>query len=173
MTGTRVTWTIVGLLLAALGGLVYQQKDAWRAPFTGRVVTVADGDTLGVLRGAREVRVRLYGVDCPERSQPHGVAAKQFTSAHCFNRDVEVKVLDKDRYGRIVGEVILPDGSSLNRLLVEAGLAWWYRQYSKDRSFGELEAQARKARRGLWADRNPEPPWEYRERERERGGRAP
>lgn len=167
-TGRRARWSIVGLILAAIGGLVYHQTSSTGGgSFSGRVVTVADGDTLGVMNGTMEVRVRLFGVDCPEKSQPHGMEAKQFTSSRCFGKDVQVKVVDKDRYGRTVGEVTLPDGKSLNRLLVEAGYAWWYRSYSRDSSLGELEAQARKERRGLWADKNPQPPWEYREHERE------
>jgi endonuclease YncB( thermonuclease family) len=167
MAGRRAKWTVVGLLLAAIGGLVYHQSESGSGAFSGRVTTVSDGDTIGVMDGPREARVRLFGVDCPEKSQPHGMEAKQFTSSRCFGKEVRVKVIDKDRYGRIVGEVTLPDGSSLNRLLVEEGYAWWYRHYSKDRSLGELEAKARKERRGLWADKDPEPPWEYREHERE------
>ena len=167
MTVRHARWTIVGLILAAIGGLLYHQTSSTSGSFAGRVVTVADGDTIGVMNGQKEVRVRLFGIDCPEKSQPHGMEAKQFTSSHCFGKEVRVEVVDTDRYGRTVGEVLLPDGTSLNRLLVESGYAWWYRSYSKDRSLGELEAQARKKRLGLWADKDPEPPWEFREHERE------
>lgn len=70
--------------------------------------------------------------------------------------------MDTDKYGRTVADVILPDGRVLNRELVSAGLAWWYRRYSQDKSLRQLEEQARSAKRGLWADPNPIPPWCYR-----------
>jgi micrococcal nuclease len=84
-----------------------------------------------------------------------------------FGKDVKVLVRDVDRYGRTVGEVILPDGRSLNRELVKAGLAWWYRHYAAhDRELERLEADARAARRGLWTDPHPIPPWEWRKEAR-------
>jgi micrococcal nuclease len=91
--------------------------------FSGRVVAVTDGDTIRVLRNRREVRVRLYGVDAPESKQPFGSRAKQFTSGLVFGKAVTVRVRDVDRYGRTVGEVILPDGRNLNQEIVKAGFA--------------------------------------------------
>ncbi len=73
-----------------------------------------------------------------------------------------MQAVDRDRYGRTVGVVLLPDGRSLNHELVRAGLAWMYRRYTDDQSLSDLEEEARVARRGLWADRNPNPPWEWR-----------
>jgi len=98
--------------------------------FTGKVLGVSDGDTIAVLRMGRVVRVRLHGIDCPEKEQPFGTRAKQFTSDLAFRKEVMVYVKDTDSYGRIVAEVILPDGSSLNKELVFVGLAWWYRKYA-------------------------------------------
>jgi len=132
--------------------------------FFGQVVGVTDGDTISVLHNAGEVRVRLSGIDCPEKGQAYGRHAKLFTSQAAFGRTVTVQVVDYDRYGRVVGEVILPDGTNLSQELVRAGLAWWYRQYSFDRELAGLEAQARAERRGLWADASPIPPWEHRKR---------
>jgi len=83
-----------------------------------------------------------------------------------FGKNVTVHVTDTDRYGRTVADVILPDGRVLNRELVAAGLAWWYRRYSKDENLGQLEAAARTARRGLWADKNPMPPWCWRKQKK-------
>lgn len=119
-----------------------------------------------MLRGGKEVKIRLHGIDAPEKKQAFGNRAKQFTSDLVFGKVVEVQEHDIDRWGRIVGEVILPDGRSLNRELVRAGLAWWYRQYSKDESLGLLEEEARTAKRGLWKDLNPMAPWEFRKRKR-------
>ncbi len=137
--------------------------------FTGKVVGVADGDIISVMRQGRAVKVRLHGIDCPEKKQPFGTRAKRFTSEMAFGMEVEVRVKDTDRYGRIVGEVILPDGLSLNKQLVYMGLAWWYRKYApNDRTLKALEAGARAERRGLWADKNPVPPWEWRRGKRGR-----
>jgi len=86
--------------------------------FTGNVVGVSDGDTIKVMREGRAVKVRLHGIDCPEKGQPYGTKAKRFTSDRAFRNEVTVYVKDMDRYGRIVGEVILPDGLSLNKELV-------------------------------------------------------
>jgi len=134
--------------------------------FSGKVTAVKDGDTVEVLRNGKAVRVRLAEVDCPEKSQAYGQKAKLFTSAMVFGKDVTVEVRTTDRYGRLVGEVLLSDGRSLNRELVKAGLAWWYRAYSKDESIGKLEDEARKARLGLWAEQLPVAPWEFRRKGR-------
>ncbi len=107
-------------------------------------------------------RIRLHGIDCPEKRQAFGKRAKQFTSTLVFGNTVTVQVLDRDRYGRTVGVVLLPDGRSLNHELVRAGLAWMYRRYTNDQSLSDLEEEARVARRGLWADPHAVPPWEWR-----------
>ncbi len=130
---------------------------------------VSDGDTITVLHKGKGERIRLHGIDCPEKRQAFGNRAKQFTSKLIFVKIVTVQVLDRDRYGRTVGVVLLPDGRSLNHELVRAGLAWMYRRYTDDQSLSELEEEARVARRGLWADPNPIPPWQWRTmRRRER-----
>jgi len=135
--------------------------------FTGAVVGLSDGDTLSVLREGKAVKVRLYGVDAPEKAQAFGTRAQQFSSALVFQQTVTVRVQETDRYGRLVGEVLLPDGRSLGHELVRAGLAWWYRQYApKDTVLAQLEAEARQAKRGLWADAQPVPPWDWRKAKR-------
>ena len=138
------------------------------ADFSGRVVGISDGDTIKVLHNGKAEKIRLHGIDCPEKGQAYGLKAKQFTSEMVFGKTVTVQEQGLDKYGRTVGEVILPDGRSLNRELVAAGLAWWYRQYSKDGSLGQLEDEARSAKRGLWADPNLVSPWCYRKRQKGR-----
>lgn len=149
-----------------LGGIflcLFLAGPVFAGSFTGRVVSVSDGDTLIVLRpGNVQEKVRLAEVDCPEKDQPFGQAAKRFTLDRAAQKTVTVVVRTTDRYGRTVGEVLLPDGMSLNRELVRTGYAWWYRQYSKDGSLGTLESEARLAKRGLWSEPNPVPPWEWR-----------
>ena len=93
---------------------------------TGKVVGIADGDTVTVLvDGHKQVKVRLHGVDCPERGQPFGNRAKQFTSELCFGNSVTVRVSDTDKYGRAIGEVTTANGTNVNVALVENGLGWW------------------------------------------------
>ncbi len=115
------------------------------ADFTGRVVGVSDGDTITVLHDGKGERIRLHGIDCPEKRQAFGNRAKQFTSKLVFGETVTVEVVDRDRYGRTVAEVLLPDGRSLNRELVRAGFAWMYRRYTNDQSLSDLEEEARVA----------------------------
>ncbi len=131
---------------------------------TGTVVGVADGDTLSVLDSSkREYRVRLAEIDAPESSgQAFGNQAKHALSRLCYRKLAEITVHTKDRYGRNVG-VVTCDGVNANAKMVESGLAWVYTQYASANSplFG-LEQQARLAKRGLWRDANPVPPWEWR-----------
>lgn len=142
-------------LLCSLASSVY-------ADFFGKVVGVMDGDSIRVMRNGKAEQVRLQGIDCPERKQAFGARAKQFTSEVVFGKDVTVRETGRDRYGRTLGDVNLSDGRTLNHELLKAGYAWWYRQYSKDARLGDLEDEARLAQRGLWADPEPVPPWEWR-----------
>jgi endonuclease YncB( thermonuclease family) len=137
--------------------------------FSGRVVGVHDGDTISVLVGRRAVKVRLEGIDCPELAQPYGRVAKTFTSDRVFGKAVEVEQTTVDRYGRSVGRVFV-NGEDLSAAILAAGLAWHYTQYSADRNLDAAEQSARVARRGLWSQSNPVPPWVYR---RPRPGVAP
>ena len=142
--GQKILILLFFLLLLSIP-ISSQGADSRTATFMGKVVGVADGDTISVMRGGRAVKVRLYGIDCPEKGQPFGTRAKQYTSEMAFGNEVEVRVKTKDRYGRIVSEVILPDGISLNKELVYVGLAWWYREYApNDLTLKALEA-------GAWA----------------------
>jgi endonuclease YncB( thermonuclease family) len=113
------------------------------------------------MRGQAE-QIRLLGIDCPEKRQPFGTRAREYTSELAFGQDVTVYGNRRDRYGRRLAEVLLPDGRSLNQELIKAGLAWGFRKYSKDLRLGELEHQARVAKRGLWVEPHPMPPWEWR-----------
>ena len=135
---------------------------ACAASFAARVVGVADGDTITVLHDQKPIRIRLAGVDAPERRQAWGNRARQFTAAACFNRTVTVHERDRDQFGRVVADIILPDGQNLGDALVANGLAWHYRRYSSSMRLAALEHKARDARRGLWAEPNPVPPWEFR-----------
>ncbi len=136
---------------------------SYAAEFTGQVIGIVDGDTIDVLHNGKAERIRLYGIDCPEKKQPYGKKAKWFTSDLVFRKTVTVIIKDHDRYGRTIGEVILPNGNSLNRELVKAGYAWWYRNYApKDIELMILQKTSRKLNAGLWADAEPIAPWAFR-----------
>jgi micrococcal nuclease len=155
LIGPALVWLVLESLLA---GPVAAEE------FVGRVVGVTDGDTLTVLRARQAERVRLQGVDAPEKRQAYGERAKRFTADLAFDRTVTVRTTGRDRNGRLLGEVVLPDGRSLNQELVRAGYAWWFRKYSRDGRLGRLEGEARAGRRGLWVDQAPEAPWDFRGR---------
>jgi len=134
-----------------------------------KVVKVKDGDTIVVLTPDHQsITVRLAEIDCPEKSQPYGKVAKEFTADLCFGKSVKLQVRDHDRYGRTVATVLLNDGTNVNYELVKNGYAWQYKYYSKDEKLAELELQAREQHLGLWQEPNPEPPWEYRRKKRRR-----
>lgn len=140
---------------------------SFAATFTGKVVRVLDGDTIEVLVNKEPIRVRLADIDCPEKKQPFGNAAKKYVLELAAHEIVTVEASKKDRYGRTIGEVILPNGDSLNQLLLRGGYAWHYKKYSKDASLAELENQARGDKVGLWQDKNPIAPWDWRRGKRE------
>ena len=166
-----VRWCSVGMCAAVVAlWCMLAPLLASAEQFTGKVVGISDGDTISVLRDGKAVKVRLYGVDAPEQAQAFGTQARKFTGDLAFQQTVTVAIRATDRYGRLVGEVLLPDARNLGQELVRAGLAWWYRQYApKDTALAQGEVEAKAARRGLWQDPHAVPPWEYRH---PRGARA-
>jgi len=135
--------------------------------FEGKVIGVKDGDTFEVLYDSIPERVRLAQIDCPEKSQAFGKNARQYASDLCFGRIVTVTSDGKrDRYGRIVGTITTQDGLNVNEQLVKAGLAWHYKHYSKSKTLDAIEEQARNKKLGLWADKDPIAPWEWRKERR-------
>lgn len=130
-------------------------------PREGTVVRISDGDTLTVLMSGRQVKVRLAEIDCPEKRQPFGQRAKQSLSELVYGKQVQLEQQDHDRYGSVVGRVYAGD-LDVNAEQIRRGMAWVYRKYNKDKSLVALEGDARQARRGLWADAHPVPPWEFR-----------
>ncbi len=157
---------MIKLLLFLLVLLFLLPSQGLAASFTGMVVKVTDGDTIQVMHDGRAEKVRLSGIDCPEKRQSFGQVAGKFVLEIAAHKVVTVHVETTDRYGRTVGEVILPDGRSLTRELVRAGYAWWYRRYSSDETLAKLEEQARTSGKGLWSEPDPVPPWEWRRRRR-------
>lgn len=144
------------------------------ADILGRVTRVLDGDTIEVLDATNSPhRIRFAQIDAPEKNQAFGQRSKQSLSDLVFGKQVNVVVETTDQYHRTVGTVFV---GSLNTNLeqVKRGMAWVYRQYARDTAFFAAEEKAKAAKIGLWADPNPEPPWNFRRSEKsgntERGG---
>ena len=160
MNAARRTLWLFGILALLAGPLL-------AAEYTGKVVSISDGDTLTLLvpDGAsfKQIKVRLGEIDTPERKQPYGTRAQQALSDLAYNKQARVVVQDTDRYGRTVGRVYV--GSlDVNAEMIRQGAAWAYRQYLKDQSLLKLEADAKAAKRGLWGLPEAErcPPWDWR-----------
>jgi endonuclease YncB( thermonuclease family) len=158
--------------LAAVMLLAVFVCDALAASLAGRVVGVSDGDTVTVLTAEnRQFKIRLSGIDAPEKKQPFGAHAKETLARHLFGQTVVVEWSKTDRYGRIVGKVEV-DGVDANLEQVREGSAWVYTQYLRElppedrRLYLEAERQARAEHRGLWHDAHPEPPWQWRHERR-------
>ena len=154
---------ITSVLCLALISFLVLPCPAWA--WSGKVVGVADGDTITVLRDRQPQKIRLYGIDCPEKRQPFGKKAKQFTSQLVFGKVVEVESVAIDRYGRTVAFVQV-ENVLVNEELIKQGLAWVYRRYCKlpvcNGRWGRLQLEARLGKRGLWGDSNHVPPWDFR-----------
>lgn len=131
--------------------------------FDAKVVSVIDGDTLSVLHNGAKERVILYGIDCPEAAQEFGAEAKQFTDENCYGKVVTIESKGTDPRGRTIAVVTLPDGSNLNKRLLEGGMAWWSDKFAPNETrFQVLQASARAKKIGLWASPAPIPPWLFR-----------
>jgi endonuclease YncB( thermonuclease family) len=149
------------LLLIVLALLVLASSNLFAESFTCKCVGVSDGDTITVLNGRTQVRIRLEGIDAPESHQDFGQKAKQLTSSLAFGKTVTINAVTTDRYGRTVARVIA-GGKDVSLELVKAGLAWHYKKYSSDPVLAQAEQEARAAKKGLWSMPNPTPPWDYR-----------
>ena len=142
---------------------------AHSAQLAGRVVGVTDGDTLRVNHEGESLRVRLYGIDCPEMKQTGGKEARTLARRLTFGRVLLIESKGLDRYRRVIGRVFLFSGETLNRELVKAGRCWWYQKYAPDdETLAELENEARAKKLGLWAEPNQIPPWTWRRKMRKR-----
>jgi endonuclease YncB( thermonuclease family) len=137
-------------------------------PFTAHVVSIHDGDTLTVVDFTNtQHRLRLQGIDAPERGQPFGTRARDRLAKLTMGKVVTVQDDGRDKYGRTLGRVEA-EGQDVNWQMVEDGMAWHYVRFNNDARLAAAERAARAAKRGLWADNAPVPPWEWRATERER-----
>jgi len=139
---------------------------------TGRVIAIADGDTITILDSANtQHRIRLQGIDAPESHQVFGEQSQLSLSEMIFGKDVSVSYRKVDQYGRLVGKIIL-EGKDINLEQVKAGMAWHYKFYEDEQTpedrelYDRAEAEARAARQGLWQDPNPTEPYQFRKEEK-------
>lgn len=130
--------------------------------FRAKVIGVEEGDMITILHSGAVTSIHLSEIDCPENDQAFGRKATAFTSDLVLERVVTILLKETKLGKRTGGEVLLLNGRSLNRELLNAGLAWWNWKDSTDMTLGEVEQTARKKRIGLWSDNNPIPPWEFR-----------
>ena len=136
----------------------------------GKVISVADGDTITVLDADKvQHKIRLAGIDAPEKKQAFGNRSKESLSDLVFDKTVNVETEKRDRYGRQIGKVLV-NGQDVNLVQVERGMAWFYRQYQREQSpndrklYEAAEDAAKAGRRGFWRDSDPVPPWDFRHR---------
>ena len=129
--------------------------------FSGKVVGVSDGDTITVLYGKKEYKIRFLHIDCPESSQAFGTKAKQTLSSKIFGKTVTVKWKEKDRYERILGDIYIGQ-RWINAEMVQEGMAWHYNFFSKDATIAAAQTKAKASKIGIWSQPNPVPPWDFR-----------
>ena len=152
----------------AVIALTVLTSTAYADTLTGRVVGIADGDTLTVLDTSNtQHKIRLSGIDSPEKGQPFGQVCKQSLSDLAYGQTVAVEASKLDRYGRVIGKVLV-DNQDANLEQIRRGCGWHYKKYQNEQplddrlSYGRAEDVARTSRVGLWADAGAVPPWEWR-----------
>lgn len=155
-----VTAAVISAVAAAVAPMCPDRDAAGRPAW--RVATVHDGDTVTCIDpGGAAHKIRLLGIDAPEYRQPYGDAARAALAAKVAGGGVQVRGTAHDQHGRLLGTLWI-DGRNLNRELVAEGLAWVFGGFAPDEDLLATEAEARRLRRGLWADAHPIPPADWR-----------
>lgn len=153
--------TVLMIVNCMLLNVPYTEAQKIYSNIPGIVTKVYDGDTLTLQNNNGIYKIRLSGIDAPERRQAYGNVSRNYLYNIVRNRFVYAEVHDKDRYGRYVAKIIL-DKTDVNAAMLKSGLAWHYKQYDKNPEYARLEREARQNRKGLWIEKNPIPPWIYR-----------
>ena len=162
MAAMRCAIAVITIVVAIAGQALAADPVVWR------VVNVHDGDTLTALDDTNtQQRIRLQGIDAPELGQPFGRASRDRLAALAKGKAATITPHGRDRYGRTIATIEI-EGDELGHRLVAEGLAWHYVQFNNDPLLAAAEQKARAARRGLWADAKPVPPWEWRASEKRR-----
>jgi endonuclease YncB( thermonuclease family) len=129
----------------------------------GKVISIIDGDTYDVLSvGNERIRIRMEGIDAPEKGMPFYKVSKSYLSKLCFGKIIKVVITGKDNHKRFLGYTYLKDGTELSHEMISAGLAWHFKKYNSDTALSKLEIEARTLKKGLWINDNPMAPWTNR-----------
>ncbi len=144
-----------------LAGLLLCSASAHSETFSAKVISVLDGDTVLIKRGAGVLKVRLVEIDAPEKSQPFGASSQQSLAGMVLAKQVQFSSQAFDQYGRMIAHLSVA-GLDVNAEQIKRGMAWEYSHFHSNQALRALEAEARAAPRGLWAMSNPTPPWEWR-----------
>jgi len=145
----------------------FAESDAsLKKELSGIVIKISDGDTITILDNLNKTyRIRLYGIDCPEKGQDYFQVAKDYLGDLCFQKTVYIQIMHTDQYKRPVAKVYV-DSLELNYLLLKEGLAWQYTAYDKSRHYQKAQEEAKIKKKNIWSLRNPIAPWEFRKTKR-------
>lgn len=138
------------------------------AELSVKVISVADGDSFTAMADGKKIKVRIHGIDAPEKAMPFYKVAKQKLSSLIGDKTIRLDVVETDQYGRKVAKATTPDGKDVASEMIGSGLAWHYKHYSNDPKLAALEKAARQKRIGLWQEENPSRPWEVRKIRRQK-----
>jgi endonuclease YncB( thermonuclease family) len=139
-----------------------------------RVIGISDGDTFkGLTDKNEQIKFRIYAIDAPEKKQAFGNRSKQYLSGLIFNKTAGIKYQTTDQYGRQVVWVYTPDGKDVSAEMLKAGMAWHYKRYDATPEYAAYEIEAQKSRLGLWADKHPVAPWDFRKQKKSEKKGAP
>ena len=147
----------LSILLVVLPFICFAQK------FSVKVVGISDGDTFTCInRDNLQLKIRIYGIDAPEKKQAFGNKSKEYLSSLIFGKWITVDIHSSDSYGRYIAYVYSPEGKDVSLLMLHEGMAWHFTKYDSNKVYSDAEGIARKAKRGLWSDPNPVAPWDFR-----------
>lgn len=136
---------------------------------SGKVISIIDGDTYDVLiQDNKTIRVRMEGIDAPEKGMPFYQKSKKYLSDLCLGKQITIKITGVDNHDRLLAYSFLEDGKELSHEMIKAGFAWHFKKYNSNSELSELEFEAKTLKKGLWIDKNPMAPWENRKLHRDR-----
>lgn len=149
--------SVITLLLIVLPILCSAQR------FPVKVVGISDGDTFTAVNDDNlQLKIRIYGIDAPEKKQAFGNKSKGYLSSLIFEKRIIIDVQSKDRYGRYIAYVYSPEGNDISLLMLHEGMAWHFKKYDNNKVYEDAENVAQKAKRGIWSDPQAMAPWDFR-----------
>lgn len=165
MRNLKVIWVILLFIstIACTSKSGHNQTLKKGSTVSGKVISIIDGDTYdALLQGNKTIRVRMEGIDAPEKGMPFYQKSKKCLSSLCFGKQVKIKITGIDNHERFLAYTYNENGNELSQEMIKAGLAWHFKKYNSDQKLSKLEMEAKALRKGLWIDENPMSPWENR-----------